>query len=126
MPTNLNIISNDTKNINDANLHLSNSSSTERQTYDYNLSIDTKFHLKLVIYLLILLDILYVFRLLYSQKITSPWFQKKGLKIACLNIHHLIPKLDQIKLSLTDQHPDIIGLCETFLDDKVDKGEVGG
>ena len=23
-------------------------------------------------------------------------------------------------LSLTDQHPDILGLCDTFLDDKVD------
>ena len=44
---------------------------------------------------------------------------KKGLKIGSLNVCHLIPKLDEIKLSL--QHPNglpVFGMCETFLNSK--------
>ena len=41
---------------------------------------------------------------------------KKGMHVANLNIQHLLPKLDEIKLILSQNHSsDILGLCETFL-----------
>ena len=56
----------------------------------------------------------------FSASNSSPWFKSKGLKIVCLNINRVLGKLEQVKLSLEEQKPDIFGLCETFLNDKVD------
>lgn len=46
------------------------------------------------------------------------WFKPKGLKLMHLNVHHLVPKVDQIQLLLGEQAPDILGLSETFLKTK--------
>lgn len=43
-------------------------------------------------------------------------FSSKGLHISNLNIRHIIPKIDEIRVLLaTDNCPDILGMCETFL-----------
>ena len=43
-------------------------------------------------------------------------FSSKGLNISNLNIRHVIPKIDEISvLMASDNSPDILGLCETFL-----------
>ena len=50
---------------------------------------------------------------------------KKGLRIGNLNVCHLLPKLDEVKLLLNDQcSVNILGLCETFLNDQVDDKEL--
>ena len=47
-------------------------------------------------------------------------FTKRGLHIANLNIRHLKPKLDNIKMMLCSSHSvDILGTCETFLNSSV-------
>ena len=46
------------------------------------------------------------------------WFEDKGLKCACLNVNRLLCKLDLIKDCINVQLPDILGLCETFLNNK--------
>ena len=46
-----------------------------------------------------------------------PWFNKKGLKIVHLNIHFLYPKIDEIKLMLSQNTFDILCICETFLNE---------
>ena len=48
-------------------------------------------------------------------------FEHRGLHVANVNICHIKPKLDEIKLLLSSSTKvDILGLCETFLDDKTD------
>ena len=47
-------------------------------------------------------------------------FNSKGLHIANLNIHHLLPKLDELCLSLACENgPDVLGICETFLNETI-------
>ena len=42
---------------------------------------------------------------------------KKGLHVANLNVRHLLSKLDDVSMVLASENgPDILGLCETFLD----------
>jgi hypothetical protein len=56
---------------------------------------------------------------MYSRnKDRQSWFREKGLKLMHLNINHLRPKLDEIKILLSDQNPDILCLSETFLKPK--------
>ena len=43
----------------------------------------------------------------------------KGLKIKCLNIRSILPKLDEIKLLVNDTKPHFLGLAETWLDDSI-------
>ena len=44
---------------------------------------------------------------------------KKGLRIGNINVCHLNGKLDEIKFMLSNpQSIDILGICETFLDEK--------
>jgi len=44
--------------------------------------------------------------------------ERKGLHVACLNIQHIMPKLDEIKIHLSDDNStNILGLTETFLSD---------
>lgn len=48
-------------------------------------------------------------------------FQRRGIHIANLDIRHLQPKLDDIKLMLDkSNNVDIFGVCETFLNNNVD------
>lgn len=47
-------------------------------------------------------------------------FSHSGVHVASLNICHLLPKLDELKLHLLGSHaPDIFGLNETFLNESV-------
>ena len=44
-------------------------------------------------------------------------FSSRGLHICNLNIHHILPKLDNLRVIMTyENSPDIFGACETFLD----------
>jgi len=48
-------------------------------------------------------------------------FTYKGLHIMHLNIQHLLPKLDEIRVYLHENSSlDIVGFCETFLNDKTE------
>ena len=51
---------------------------------------------------------------------TQPWFSSKGLKLGFLNIHHVVPKMDQVRELIQTQNPCILGLSETFLNDNID------
>ncbi len=47
-------------------------------------------------------------------------FSTRGLHMANLNIRHLLPNLDEMKIVLSQRKcPDILGICETFLVDEV-------
>ena len=40
--------------------------------------------------------------------------------MANLNIHHLLPKLDELRISMACENgPDVLGICETFLNSNV-------
>jgi hypothetical protein len=52
--------------------------------------------------------------------VSIPWFTGKGLHLAFLNINHLRPKIDDVKLNLLNNKPNILGLAETFLDTRHD------
>ncbi|CAC5385019.1 unnamed protein product [Mytilus coruscus] len=47
---------------------------------------------------------------------------EKGIKLTCHNIQHILPKIDEIRSNFESlgktQRPDIIGMCETFLNTK--------
>ena len=46
---------------------------------------------------------------------------KKGLRIGNLNVCHLLPKLDELKIILNDRcSVNILGVCETFLTEEID------
>ena len=48
-------------------------------------------------------------------------FQRKGMHISNLNIRHLKPKLDDVKLLLnSENNVDVFGICETFLNQTVE------
>ena len=43
-------------------------------------------------------------------------FKSKGLHFCNLNVHHIVPKIDELRISMAhDKCPDIFGMCETFL-----------
>ncbi len=42
-----------------------------------------------------------------------------GLKIGCRNIRGLLNKIDEMRTIVTECNFDVMGICETFLDDKV-------
>ena len=47
-------------------------------------------------------------------------FMEPGLRIANLNIQHLLPKLEEINYHLQNKNsPDVLGLCETFLSNHI-------
>ena len=47
-------------------------------------------------------------------------FNSKGIHIANLNVRQFLPKMDALTLMIgTENGPDIIGICETFLDPSV-------
>ena len=56
-----------------------------------------------------------------SNDLSSFGLIRKGLRIGNLNICHLIPKLDEIRLLLNEHRSvNILGLCETFLNENTD------
>lgn len=47
-------------------------------------------------------------------------FLSKGLHLCNLNIRHILPKLDELRINMANEKcPDILGICETFLDNNV-------
>lgn len=43
-------------------------------------------------------------------------YTSKGMHFCNLNIQHIIPKLDELRIVMaTENCPDILGVCETFL-----------
>ena len=47
-------------------------------------------------------------------------FRSKGLHMANLNVRHLLPKLDELRISMACENgPDVLGICETFLNDDI-------
>ncbi|MCG8046530.1 MAG: reverse transcriptase domain-containing protein [Candidatus Thiodiazotropha endolucinida] len=43
-------------------------------------------------------------------------FKSKGLHVCNLNVRHILPKIDEIRLIFScDDSPDIFGICESFL-----------
>ena len=43
-------------------------------------------------------------------------FKSKGLHFCNLNVHHIVPKIYELRISMArDKCPDIFGMCETFL-----------
>lgn len=53
-------------------------------------------------------------------RMDDAWFDDKGFKMLFLNVHHLIPKCDDIKYQLMTHMPHIFGMCETFLNVNID------
>ena len=52
-------------------------------------------------------------------------FSSKGLHLCNLNIRHLVPKLDELRLAMaTERSLDIFGVCETFLEQSVSDCQV--
>ena len=52
-------------------------------------------------------------------------YTSKGLRIANLNIRHILPKIDELQLAIGSENgPDIVGICETFLDSSVDNNRI--
>ena len=52
-------------------------------------------------------------------------FSSKGLHFCNLNIQHIIPKADELRaIMANDKCPDILGLCETFLNPSVIDSQV--
>ena len=59
--------------------------------------------------------------LILSTGLTSEFiYRSKGLHIANLNIRHLLAKIDQLWIAKAEEKgPDIIGICETFLNPSI-------
>ena len=51
-------------------------------------------------------------------------FSNRGLNVVCLNIRHIMPKLDEIKYVLSHSKKHILGLCETFLINEIQDSEI--
>ena len=52
-------------------------------------------------------------------------FNRRGIHIANLNIRHLKPKVDQMKILLDQSNSiDIFGLCKTFLNESIDNSSI--
>ena len=47
-------------------------------------------------------------------------FESKGLHFCNLNIQHIVPKIDELRITMAHENsPDIFGMCETFLTSSV-------
>lgn len=56
----------------------------------------------------------------YDNQNSETKFLKRGIHIANLNIRHLKPKLDEIKIMLSSSNSiDVLGTCETFLNNSI-------
>ena len=55
-----------------------------------------------------------------KMNITDFVFRSMGLHIANLNVRHLLPKLDELRISMDCENgPDVLGICETFLNESI-------
>ena len=43
-------------------------------------------------------------------------FKSKGLHMCNLNVRHILPKIDEIRLTLSNGIPDVLGICESSLE----------
>ena len=51
-----------------------------------------------------------------ADKHTDFTFSSQGLNISNLNVKHIVPKIDEIRILMSNENsPHILGLCETFL-----------
>lgn len=51
---------------------------------------------------------------------TELTFSSKGLHFCNLNMQHILPKTEEIRVMMANNKcPDILGLCETFLDPNI-------
>ena len=48
----------------------------------------------------------------------------KGMKIACLNVNRLLPKLDQIRIFCEAGNLDVLAVNETKLDSQIGDNEI--
>ncbi|KAK3107876.1 hypothetical protein FSP39_024162 [Pinctada imbricata] len=56
-----------------------------------------------------------------NNDITSFGLVKKGLRFANINVCHILPKLDEIKILLHERRTvDLLGVCETLLNEQID------
>ena len=47
-------------------------------------------------------------------------FESKGLHFFNLNIQYIVPKIDELRITMAHEHsPDIFGMCETFFTSSV-------
>ena len=52
-------------------------------------------------------------------------YHKKGIRVAFLNIHYFMPKIEEIRYHLSQSNrPDVFGFCETFLTENVSDHEL--
>ena len=54
-------------------------------------------------------------------------FCSKGLHLCNLNIRHIVPKVDDLRISMAQDNcpcPDVLGLCETFLSSSVSDNQI--
>ena len=52
-------------------------------------------------------------------------FRSKGLHFCNLNIRHIVPQIDDLRISMAhDNCPDIFGMCETFLTSSVSDNQI--
>lgn len=52
-------------------------------------------------------------------------FSSKGLHLSNLNIRHIVPKLDELRVVMSNEKcPDILGICETFLEKNISDNQV--
>ena len=52
-----------------------------------------------------------------QHKTTNLNFRSKGLHLCNLNVQHILPKLDELRVLLAKRNgPDIFGACEIFLE----------
>ena len=47
-------------------------------------------------------------------------FESKGLHFCNLNIQHIVPNIDELRITMAHEHsPDIFGMCKTFVTSSV-------
>ena len=52
-------------------------------------------------------------------------YHKKCIRFAFLNIHYLLPKIEEIRYHLMQaDRPDVFGFCETFLTENISDNEL--
>lgn len=60
-----------------------------------------------------------------TDDLTDLIFKSKGLHIANLNVRHIVPKIDELRIIMaSEKGPDVFGACETFLDTGISDSQV--
>ena len=59
------------------------------------------------------------------KKVSDLNFSSRGLHFCNLNIHHILPKLNELRVIMAyENSPDIFGACETFLDPDISDNQL--